>query len=358
MAFLLLVLGLAGLVAGGECLIRGASRMAARLGVSPLLIGLTVVAYGTSAPELAVALQGQPDITMGNVVGSNIFNVLGILGLSATITPLVVAQQLVRFDVPLMIGASFLLGLCGMDGGIGRSDGLLFCLLAVAYTALAIRKGRAESTAVENEYEQHYGRGARRSVWAANIALIVSGLVLLVFGSRWMLSGAVSTARAMGVSELVIALTIVAVGTSLPEVTTSVLAAYKGERDIAVGNVVGSNLFNILWVLGLAAIVSPKAITVSPAALAFDLPVMIAVAVACLPIFLTGHEIARWEGFLFMGYYTAYVCYLVLTATRHHLLPAFSHAMLAFVIPVTVLTLVVSLTRSLRRQAPRSDPSR
>lgn len=354
MTLLLLVLGLLLLVAGAEGLVRGGSKLAAAAGISPLVIGLTVVAYGTSMPEMVVSVTagftGQVDIALGNVVGSNIFNVLFILGISALIVPLVVSQQLVRRDVPLMIAVSIVTLLLGLDGKISRLDGLFLSAGVIAYTVFVIHHSRKENKNLQDEYARAYGGTQETSLqsWMINTAFIVGGLGLLVLGSRWLVEGAVSIAQWLGVSELVIGLTIVAAGTSLPEVATSIIASIRGERDIAVGNVVGSNIFNILGVLGLSSIVAPDGIHVSPAALRFDIPVMIAVAVACLPIFFTGNVIARWEGALFLGYYAAYTLYLVLAAAQHAALPAFSLAMIWFVMPLTVLTLVVVTVRVIR----------
>jgi cation:H+ antiporter len=351
----LLLAGLALLTVGAELLVRGAAALALALRVSPLVVGLTIVAYGTSAPEMVVSvqssLQGQADIAVGNVVGSNIFNVLFILGVSALITPLAVAQQLVRFDVPLMIGLSVLTGLLGWDGELGRLDGLIFILGLIAYTVWVARFGPKEPTAVEAEYAEALGpspaaASVGRILW--HVLLVLVGLGLLVWGSRLFVGAAVEIARALGVSELVIGLTLVAAGTSLPEVATSVLAAIKGERDIAVGNVVGSNLFNILGVLGVSAVVAPAGVAVSPAALSFDIPVMIATAIACLPVFFTGHCIARWEGLVFLGYYAAYVAYLVLAASAPAAGSSLALWMGLFVIPLTVVTLLVGVVRQLR----------
>ena len=351
----LLLGGLVLLIIGAEALVRGASRLAAAVGISPLIIGLTVVAFGTSSPEMAVSVQsafsGQSgaDIALGNVVGSNIFNVLFILGLSAAIAPLVVNQQLVRFDVPLMIVVSGALLLMALDGKINRLDGLLLFAGIVAYTAFAIYQGRKESKAVEEEYAQEFGEKPKGAGQVAlNLALVLAGLALLVLGSNWFVGGSINLARAFGVSELVIGLTIVAAGTSMPEVATSVMASLKGERDIAVGNVVGSNIFNILAVLGLSSLVAPDGVNVALAALDFDIPVMIAVAIACLPIFFTGYNIARWEGFVFLGYYVAYSAYLILASAEHDALPAFSSVMFYFVIPITALTLGITAYRSWR----------
>lgn len=349
------IAGLVLLVVGAEALVKGASRLAAFLGISPLIIGLTIVAFGTSSPELAVsvkaALSGQAGIAVGNVVGSNIFNVLFILGIAALIVPLVVSQQLVRLDVPLMIGLSILLLIMSRDGIFSRMEGLLLVTGLVMYVLFLLYQSRKESTEVKAEYEQEFGEDTRgKPHWIKNIALVVGGLVLLVLGSRWLVDGAVSFAQYMGVSEVVIGLTIVAAGTSLPEVVTSIIAAIRGERDIAVGNVVGSNIFNIMGVLGIASIVAPSGIEISAAVIRFDIPVMIAVALACLPIFFTG-VIGRWEGALLLGYYVAYTLYLILAAAHHDALPEYSALMLYFVMPLTLITLVTIMVQALRRSS-------
>lgn len=353
MTLALFLAGLGLLVLGAEWLVKGASRLAGALGISPLVIGLTVVAFGTSAPEVAVSVKsawaGQPDLALGNVVGSNIFNVLLILGASAVVTPLLVSSQLIRLDVPVLIGLSVLTLLLAGDGSIGGLDGAILFAGAVAYTAFQIRQSRRESAAIRDEYAQEYG--PKPSSTAANLAFIGAGLALLVLGSRWLVNGAVAFAQALGVSELVIGLTIVAAGTSLPEVATSILAAFRGERDIAVGNVVGSNILNLLVVLGLAGLVAPSGLPAPAALLRFDLPVMIAVAIACLPIFASGATIARWEGALFLFYYAAYTAYTVLAAQQHDALPAFSAAMEAFVLPLTAVTLAVVGWRTWRARS-------
>jgi cation:H+ antiporter len=364
----LAVVGLVLLVGGAEVLIKGASRLASSVGVSPLVVGLTVVAFGTSAPELAVSLasaaRGQADIALGNVVGSNIFNVLFILGLSALVAPLLVAQKLLRVEVPLMIASAAAVWLLGQDGRIGRLDGALLAAGIVAYTVFAIVQSRKETRAVQAEYAKEFGEdkvtekpagfGATR---LGQVLFILVGLAMLVAGSHWLVDGAVAVARYFGLSELVIGLTIVAAGTSLPEVATSVTASLRGERDIAVGNVVGSNIFNVLAVLGLTSALSPGGVGASPAALGFDVPIMVAVSVACLPIFFTGGVISRWEGALFIGYYVAYVGFLVLAATSSALRPALGSAMLYFALPLTFVTLaVVALGEARRRGLRKGTP--
>jgi len=341
--------------------VRGASQLARAAGLSPLIIGLTVVSFGTSAPELATstlaALRGQGDVAFGNVVGSNIFNVLVVLGASAVITPLVVAQKLVWFDVPLMIGLSVAVVALGWDGSVSRLEGLLLVMGLVAMVAYSVRSERNEAPEVIQEYEDEYGDrgpGRRRGLPYA-VGVTLAGLTVLVLGSRLFVDGAVAAARVLGVSELVIGLTIVAAGTSLPELVTSIVAAMKKEQDIAVGNVVGSNVFNILGVLGIAALAAPSGVAVSEVALGVDVPVMIATAVACLPIFFTGHAVLRWEGLVLVGYYAAYLAFVVLDATRHDSLPLFSGFMLAFVLPLTVLTMIVVTVREVRSRRASQD---
>ena len=352
---LLMIGGLAILVIGAEIMVRGASRLAAALGISPLIIGLTIVAFGTSSPELAVSLQsalsGQAEMALGNVIGSNILNVLLILGASALITPLLVAQQLVRLDVPIMIGASLLVWVLALNGTLGRIEGaVLFACMLLYLGFLIWQSRRAQEPAVKVEYTNEYAASETRSTGRTvlNVVLMVAGLVMLVFGAQLFVDNASALARYFGMSELVIGLTIVAIGTSLPEVAASLLAAIKGERDIAVGNVVGSNLFNLLSVLALTAIVAPGGIPVSPGVLGVDLPFMVAVAVACLPIFLTGHVIARWEGAVFLAYYVAYTAYLLLDAVNHPRMTQYRDFVLLFVVPLTVITLGIALGRELR----------
>jgi len=358
------VAGLVLLAGGAELLVRGAAKLALAAGISPLVVGLTVVAYGTSSPEIVVSLQavwaGQTDLAAGNVVGSNIFNVLAILGVCATLAPLRVAQQLIRFDVWIMLAASALVVVLGFDGRLGGGDGLIFVGGLGAYTAWTIVQGRREQRpAVVAEYERHFQspREARRSM-ALNIGFVVVGLALLVLGARWLVGAAVNFATAFGISELVIGLTIVAAGTSLPEVATSIVATIRGERDIAVGNVVGSNVFNILGVLGLSALAASDGLPVGAGLLRFDIPVMVATALACLPIFFTGQRIERWEGVLFLVFYLAYLAYLILAAQAHEGAAAFRTALIGYVIPLTVLTLAVVAARELRlgRSASTETP--
>ncbi len=357
------VLGLTMLVVGAELFVRGASHLGISIGISPLVVGLTVVAYGTSAPELGVsvcsALAGSGDIALGNVVGSNICNVLLVLGLSALLTPLAVSAQLVRWDVPLMIGISLLLFAMAWDGCIGRLDGSMLFIGSLVYTSWTVWQSRREGRrALDADGPEPIP--ARRSPirgFVVPSAAVVVGIALLLVGARWVATEAASIARFLGLSELVIGLTIVAVGTSLPEIATSAVAAFRGQRDIAVGNVVGSNLFNILLVLGLAAVVAPNGIRVPTDALRFDIPVMIGVAIMCLPIFVTGGVISRSEGLFFLLYYACYTGYLLFKASEHRAAGSYDALAMVFVVPpvligvVMTVRFVVRLTRHTRKSS-------
>ncbi|HEU4329005.1 MAG TPA: calcium/sodium antiporter [Roseiflexaceae bacterium] len=351
MTVLLFVAGIVLLIWGADLLVRGASHLAAFAGISPLVIGLTVVALGTSAPELAVSLRaafvGQADLTLGNVLGSNIANVLLILGLAALVAPLLVAPRVLQRETPTMIGVSLLLWLLVADGSLSRPDGLLLVVLLGVFLVATVVVGRRP--AANDEPVPALPQERSRGSVLRNLGFVLGGLLLLVAGAQWLVDGAVTFARALGVSELIIGLTVVAVGTSLPEIATSVLASLRGEREIAVGNVVGSNILNILGVLGLTAVLAPQPIQVPAGALAFDVPVLVVAAVACLPIFFNGRMIARWEGALFLAYYAAYTAYLVLAATQTANLRIFSNAMLFFVIPLTLVTLLVVTVRNVRQ---------
>jgi cation:H+ antiporter len=353
---ILFVFGFVGLIVGGELLVRGASRLAAAAGIPPLIVGLTVVAIGTSSPEIAVMTRaaggGQSELIIGNVVGSNIANVLLILGLSAMAAPLIVPHRLIRLEAPLMILVSFVMLRMALDGRVSRLEGAILCAGFLTHLLFMLREQRGAAPAGQNDV-----KAPRRNWkdWAPNVSLVIAGLALLVISSNWLVDGAVALARAMGVSELILGLTVIAVGTSLPELATSIIAGLRGARDIAVGNIIGSNIFNILAGLGLTALIAPGGVQVSQAALRFDIPVMIASAVACLPIFYIGHRISRWEGGLFFGYYIAYTTYLILTATRHHMTSQFRVVMLWFVIPLTVVTILIFIYRTARADKSKAE---
>ncbi|MGK2859620.1 MAG: calcium/sodium antiporter [Thermoanaerobaculia bacterium] len=355
-SILMLLAGIVLLAGGAELLVRGASRLALSLGISPLVVGLTVVGYGTSAPEVAVslnaALEGRADMAMGNVVGSNIVNILLILGISAVAAPLVISKRLVRIDVPLMILVSIVALVMARDGRVSNVDGIILFGGAVAYSWFAIATSRRDMRSEDRPPQ--VARGWRPV--AFDLGRIAAGVAILVFGADLLVTSATVIARSLGVSDLIIGLTVVAVGTSLPELATSLVAALRGEREIAAGNVIGSNIFNILLVLGSTAAIAPNGVAVAPAIIAFDLPVMLAVTIACFPIFASGHIIERWEGALFLFYFVAYFAYLGLASARHDALPRFSAAMSFFVIPLTVAALVAIAIQSARKRRAE-DPT-
>ena len=364
MTWLLLLAGLALLVAGGEILVRGAGALARSFGVSPLVVGLTVVAFATSTPELAVTLQatldGNPGLAVGNVIGSNTANILLVLGLAGVITPLAVQLPVIRRDVPVLVALSGLMVALGVGGVVDRVEGAALLALLLAYSVWAVVRGRQTGAASTPGDAPVPAPGAAPGPRVpVALALVAVGVGLLVLGARLLVDGATEIAGALGMSDLVIGLTVVAVGTSLPELATSVIAAVRGDVQMAVGNAVGSCIFNIGAVLGLTAVIAPDGVPIASSALRFDAPVMVAVALALLPVAFTGMRIARWEAALFVVLYAAYVTYLLLDSTGHSALPQYSAVMLAFVLPLVALTLVVLATYELgvlrgRREAARA----
>ncbi|KIU49700.1 MULTISPECIES: calcium/sodium antiporter [Pseudomonas] len=346
-----MALGLLLLITGAELLVRAALRLAASLQVRPLIIGLSLVAFGSSAPQLTVSLQaaytGAPDVAVGSVIGSNIFNVLVTLGLAALIIPLRVSRQLVRLDIPLMIGASLLVYLLALDERIGRLEGALLLLGLVAYLAILWHQSRHHARTYPAP-----GPRPQRGVgfWFGTLALMLTGLGLLSLAGHLLLEAAVEVAVDLGLSERVIGLTVVAVCTSLPELATSLIAALRGEREIAVGNVIGSNLFNLLAVLGLTALVAPVPLSISPNALAFDLPVMLGVAVLTLPVFYSGYRVTRAEGLVFLCLYLAYGLHVVAFTTGMPLANRLEQLMLLYVLPTLAVVLMYTTVRAWRRQ--------
>ncbi|MBC6906644.1 sodium:calcium antiporter [Saccharophagus sp. K07] len=352
MTWILLIAGLVLLVFGADMLVRGAARLAGTFGVPALVIGLTVVAFGTSAPELAVSVKaayaGQAELAIANAVGSNIFNILVILGLSSVIYPLVISRQLIRQDVPLMIGVSIVLAVMTLNGDLKRWEALILFLGLVAYTGFLFYQGRkngADLDSAEGEVEEILS--AKTPAWQ-NLLFVVAGLALLVLGARWLVQSAVEIATLFGVNEAVIGLTIVAAGTSLPEVVTSVVATIRGERDIAVGNVVGSNVFNILCVLGISGLVSPAPLLAGEQMAQFDIPVMLGVAILCAPLFFAGATLSRWDGALFLTLYIAYVWYLIAVALSQPYLPTLQSGIVYGLGPLVVVYVVFTLWQSRR----------
>ncbi|MBA3315440.1 MAG: calcium/sodium antiporter [Planctomycetota bacterium] len=306
---LYLIVGLALLYFGGEGLVRGAAGLALRLGLTPLAVGLTVVAFGTSCPELAVslnaAIENKGDVSMGNVVGSNIANIGLILGLTALIKPIGVHMQLLRFDVPLLAAVSVAFVLAVHDRSLGRAEGAFLVAGLVAYVLIVLRLARQEGKAVQAEYAEELAADVPPGgkLWM-QLLLIVAGLVMLVVGGRLFVDGAVQLARMLEISEAVIGLTIVAIGTSLPELSASLIAAARGHSDIAVGNVVGSNLFNILNILGFTGLIKPITF---PGIDGIDFAVMLVFSLALFPLLWTGQRLNRLEGTLLLLAYAAYL---------------------------------------------------
>ena len=308
---MMLLAGLVALYFGAEWLVRGGASLAVRLGVTPLLVGLTVVAYGTSTPELIVssmaAAKGQGAIAIGNVVGSNIFNIGVILGLTALICPMRVQLQLLKFDTPVMVGVALLFLLFFLDGQIQLWEAIVFLAIIVGYTVLNIRLARRQASA---EVQREFGESVpppTGSAWK-DAGLIVAGLAVLVLGSRLFVTGAVELARLLKLSEALIGLTIIAAGTSLPELASSLMAAWRKQPDIAIGNVVGSNIYNILAILGVSGVLAPpiKGQGVSLT----DTLVMIGISLVLLAIAWTGFKLRRWEGALLLAIYGGYLWHL------------------------------------------------
>ncbi|MDB6146109.1 MAG: K+-dependent Na+/Ca+ exchanger protein [Pseudomonas sp.] len=311
-----------------------------------MVIGLTVVALSSSAPQMAVSLQAafssSPDIAIGSVVGSTIFNVLVTLGLSALIIPLRVARQLVRVDIPLMIGATLLVFLLSYNGELSAFDGVWLLLALLAYLLVLVRRSRG--------HFQKSTSSTESAPWLSSLAFMALGLMLLVLGARLLVDAAVVIAQDLGLSERVIGLTVIAGSTSLPALTTSLIAAMRGQRDIAVGNVIGSNLFNLLGVLGLTALIAPHPLSVSPNALDFDLPVMLGVAALCMPVFYSGYRVTRAEGLLLLALYFAYGLHILSFTTGMPLADSLEKLMIRFVLPLLAAFLVFGTVRAWRRQ--------
>jgi cation:H+ antiporter len=296
---------------GAGMFVKSASHISRRLGVSPVIIGLTIVAFGTSAPELAVnvlaAMKGNSSLAMGNVVGSNIFNTAFILGLCAAITPLFVTSQLIRIDIPLMVISSIALFLMAQDFVIGYVEGSILIAGMISYTLLQIKMAIKGKNA-QQEYNQEFSETGSP---LKDFLLLTFGLIMLILGAKFFVDGAVQGARLLGWSEAIIGLTIIAIGTSLPEVATSVAATLKGERDIAIGNVVGSNVFNILGVIGISSVISKNGLPVDSAMAQVDTLIMAIIAFTCLPFVIWRKQLDRALGVAFFLTWVAYTYYLI-----------------------------------------------
>ncbi len=346
LAALLFSLGLIILLTGAELLVRGATDLAGHFRVAPLLLGITVVALGTSAPELAITLfaaltEYTVDVAVGNILGSNVANILLVLGLAALLRPIAVAPRLVRGHLPAMIAASALSAALAADGRIGAGDGAILLTGLGAYLA---------GTVSWDEPQELDAAAPQASATRSQAALrTLLGIPLLAAGSWLLVDGGVTLADTLGISDLVVGLTMIAIGTSLPEIAAAAAAARHGQSDMIVGTVIGSNCYNLLAVLGSAAIFSPDGLTVAATARYFDIPIMLAVGLACVPIFWSGYRISRWEGALLLGYYAAYCTFLYLGETQQSSLAALQTVMLGLVVPWTALALLVTAVRLLRR---------
>ncbi|MGV8084392.1 MAG: calcium/sodium antiporter [Coriobacteriia bacterium] len=320
----LFLVGLAVLCLGAELVVRGASRLAISLGIRPLVLGLTVVSIGTSVPELTVGItasaEGSGALAVGNIVGTNIVNILFILGLSAVLRPLPLQERVLRLELPVIIVSAVLMTGLAWDGVLSLLDGSVLLVAAILYTAAIVRISRSETKAVKEEYREKYGSGDMtprkcRQTRGINFLMLIVGIGLSVLGAEWLVDGAVSIAYALGASEAVIGLTIVAIGTSAPEFVTTIISTLKNERDVAIGNLLGSSIYNILVILGITCIASPGGIPIEPQLLLADLPLMGGAALLCVPVFLTGRRVSRLEGAGFVAAYSVYLLLLVLFRT-------------------------------------------
>ena len=386
----LIIVGLAGLLVGGELLVRGATVIAKSLGMSSLIIGLTVVSIGTSAPELAICLDSafkdKPEIALGNVLGSNIANVLLILGITALVVPIAIRKKIVSREVPIMIGVSVLFSALAYDGMIGFRDGVILLVTMVGFLLfqfamvrrekkrriseekIAAEKIAAEKldsehsdsdlekSAAEIEDEKKRDRKGRSVVFEMGLSIVTLsiGVALLWLGAGWMVKGASNFAESLGVSQLVIGLTIVAIGSSAPEIVTSLVAAFRGQAEMAVGNVIGSNVSNIALLMGATATVS-SGVVVPDAALQFEIPVLLASAIACLPIFASGNRISRLEAVVFLLCFIGFLGCLYIRSSTEYSLPRMSPMGWQITLPLVAVTLAIVVFRTLKRRKALVD---
>lgn len=331
-AVLFLLIGLGLLTLGAELLLRAATRIALRLGVSPMVIGLTVVAVGTSLPELAVGVDavrvGAGSLAIGNVVGTNTANILLILGLIALIRPLKLERRTLRYDLPFMVAAALILALMMANGALSWLEGAILAVGAVAYTWFVVRVARREAERVahlkgprasvakvpEAAMSDPQAEPPKRNL-AVDLVMLAIGIGLTILGAGWFVDGAVSLATLLGVSEALIGLTVVAIGTSMPELVTSIVASIKGDRDVAVGNLIGSSVYNIALILGVTLLAAPGPVPVDREILIVDLPVMVGAVLLCVPVFFSNGRISRWEAGMFVTLYLGYLAFLIVTRT-------------------------------------------
>ena len=313
---LLMTGGLAALILGAEYVVRAASRMAGRLGMQPMVIGLTVVAIGTSTPELAVGIEaaadGVGDLAVGNIAGTNVVNLLLILGLSALLKPLAIHGRTLRLDLPMMALSALALLAVTTDLLLSPADGALLLAIVVPYTLIIVLASRRDTPRIRAQFAQELPVGPPSAAIALDLGILVGGIAVTVLGADWLVHGAMQVAQRYGVSDAVIGLTIVAVGTSAPELATAIVATYRHHRDIAIGNLIGSSVYNIALILGLTVLVA-GGIPISPRLARIDIPFMALVTLVCAPVFLSGRRMTRIEGGLFVSGYLAYLGYLIAT---------------------------------------------
>lgn len=308
--------GLAALVVGAEVMVRGGSQLAARLGVSPIVIGLTFVSIGTSMPELAIgvvsAAEGSGALAVGNIAGTNIVNILLILGLSAVLVPLALQMRTIRFELPFMALAALLMWLLSVDGVLSRTDGAILVACAVVYTAGVLWTARRESRQIAAEFADEFSAPEPSRTWL-HVVMTVGGIAVVVIGAEWLVDGAVGLARGFGVGDALIGLTVVAIGTSAPELVTTVVSTIRGDRDIAIGNLIGSSIYNIVLILGVTCLVPANGLALPDSLVRVDIPIMVAVAALCIPIFLSGRRVSRAEGTFMVGAYLSYLVFVLTT---------------------------------------------
>jgi cation:H+ antiporter len=310
--------GLAGLLVGAELLVRGATALAARLGIRPMVIGLTVVSLGTSLPELAIGIdaarQGSPGLAVGNIVGANLVNILFILGLSALLRPITFERPTLRFDLPAMCAASLALWLLTLDGTLARGDGIALGLVGVVYTAGIVWTSRQEPQAVPagQASEPVPAPAGGRGRPMLQVLALVAGMAIIIVGAELLVDGSIEVARSLEVSEAIIGLTVVAIGTTAPELVTTLVSTVRGDRDIAIGNLLGSSVYNIAVILGITILVAPSALEIPPEVVAADLLFLAVVAVLAVPVLLSGQRMTRPEGGAFVAAYVGYLLWLIL----------------------------------------------
>ncbi|MDR0488704.1 MAG: calcium/sodium antiporter [Propionibacteriaceae bacterium] len=319
-----LVLGLMALIIGAQLVVRFGSALARRLNMSPIIIGLTIVSIGTSLPEFAVSVQGMVigsgDLVLGNIVGTNIVNLLLILGLAGLIRPIDIHHGTLKLDLPAMVVASLLLWVVAMwDGDLTTIEGAILLAFGIAYIWRVIATARSRNVLVngaepEHEFDNKPLHPGKKYA-LLDVGLLLIGLVIIVVGAEFMVDGAVGLAKNLGLSETLIGLTVVAIGTSAPELATTIMSTIRGERSIAIGNLIGSSTLNLTIILGGALMFGPFSIPIDHSLIFFDLPIMVGVAVACVPIFILGKNVNRIEGALMVGAYLAYLTFLIVKAT-------------------------------------------